>query len=79
MKTYSGAGVDIESGNSLVEKIKPIASSTSRLGVISNIGSFGALFDISRIKQYSNPILVSSTDGVGTKLCIAQDTNNHKL
>ncbi|GAT75561.1 phosphoribosylaminoimidazole synthetase [Ehrlichia ruminantium] len=77
MKTYSSAGVDIESGNSLVEKIKPIASSTSRLGVVSNIGSFGALFDISKIKQYRNPILVSSTDGVGTKLCIAQDTNNH--
>ncbi|QGR02718.1 phosphoribosylformylglycinamidine cyclo-ligase [Ehrlichia ruminantium] len=78
MKTYSSAGVDIESGNSLVEKIKPIASLTSRPGVISSIGSFGALFDISKVKQYSNPVLVSSTDGVGTKLCIAQDTNHHK-
>ena len=78
MKTYLNSGVDIESGNSLVEKIKPIASSTSRPGVIDNIGSFGALFDISKIKQYNKPILVSSTDGVGTKLCIAQEVNNHK-
>ncbi|AHC39433.1 phosphoribosylformylglycinamidine cyclo-ligase [Ehrlichia muris] len=78
MKTYSSAGVDIESGNSLVEKIKPIASSTSRPEVVGNIGSFGALFDMSKIKEYSKPVLVSSTDGVGTKLCIAQEVNNHK-
>ena len=78
MKTYLNSGVDIESGNSIVEKIKPIASSTSRPGVVDNIGSFGALFDISKIKQYNKPILVSSTDGVGTKLCIAQEVNDHK-
>ncbi|MGN7618622.1 MAG: phosphoribosylformylglycinamidine cyclo-ligase [Ehrlichia sp.] len=78
MKTYLNSGVDIESGNSLVEKIKPIAESTSRPGVIGGIGSFGALFDISKIKRYNKPLLVSSTDGVGTKLCIAQTVNNHK-
>ncbi|ABD44786.1 phosphoribosylformylglycinamidine cyclo-ligase [Ehrlichia chaffeensis str. Arkansas] len=78
MKTYSSAGVNIESGNSLVEKIKPIASSTSIPGVVDSIGSFGALFDISRIKEYNKPVLVSSTDGVGTKLCIAQGVDNHK-
>ncbi|AAZ68697.1 phosphoribosylformylglycinamidine cyclo-ligase [Ehrlichia canis] len=78
MTTYSSSGVDIESGNSLVEKIKPIASSTFRPGVLDSIGSFGALFDISKIKEYNKPVLVSSTDGVGTKLCIAQEVNNHK-
>ena len=78
MTTYSSSGVDIESGNSLVEKIKPIASSTFRSGVLDSIGSFGALFDISKIKEYNKPVLVSSTDGVGTKLCIAQEVNNHK-
>lgn len=59
--------MNIEAGDSLVSAIKPISSSTQRLGTIGSIGSFGGLFDVKAI-DYKDPILVSGTDGVGTKL-----------
>ena len=73
---YRAAGVDIEAGDDLVEKIKPLAKSTSRVGTMGNLGGFGALFDI-KATGYEDPILVSSTDGVGTKLKIAIETGIH--
>ena len=78
MNTYQKSGVNINTGNELVEEIKPLAKSTDRAGVMGGIGSFGALFSLSATGQkYINPILVSSTDGVGTKLCIAQKIELH--
>ena len=74
--TYRAAGVDIDAGDALVERIKPLAKATSRLGVMGGLGGFGALFDL-KAAGYSDPILVSSTDGVGTKLRIAVDTGLH--
>lgn len=74
--TYKKSGVDIEKGNSLVEIIKPLARSTFNSGVMSNIGSFGALYSIKSTKV-KDPVLVSSTDGVGTKLKIASELNRH--
>ena len=68
--TYRGAGVDIEAGDALVEAIKPAAKATLRSGVIGGLGGFGALFDL-KAAGYDDPLLVSSTDGVGTKLKIA--------
>jgi len=73
-RTYKSAGVDIDSGNALVEDIKPLAASTARAGSYGSIGSFGALFDIAAA-GYKDPILVSGTDGVGTKLLMAIETN----
>ncbi|MDF1728701.1 MAG: phosphoribosylformylglycinamidine cyclo-ligase [Sulfitobacter sp.] len=73
--TYADAGVDIEAGNSLVERIKPAARRTSRPGTMSGLGGFGALFDL-KAAGYSDPVLVAATDGVGTKLRIAIDTGN---
>jgi len=73
---YKSAGVDIDAGNRLVEIIKPLAAATSRPGVLSGIGGFGALFRLSD-SQYRNPVLVSTTDGVGTKLRIATAMNRH--
>jgi len=70
--TYAQSGVNIDAGNSLVEKIKPLARATARLGTQASIGDFGGLFDLAKI-NYRDPILVSSTDGVGTKLKIAQE------
>ncbi len=74
--TYKDAGVNIDAGNQLVERIKPFAKATSRLGTDSALGGFGALFDLKKI-NYKDPILVSTTDGVGTKLKVAQTIGRH--
>ena len=73
--TYADAGVDIDAGNSLIERIKPAAKRTARTGVMAGLGGFGALFDL-KGAGYNDPILVAATDGVGTKLRIAIDTGN---
>jgi phosphoribosylformylglycinamidine cyclo-ligase len=71
--SYSDAGVDIDAGNELVERIKPSLKKTNRAGVLSAIGGFGGLFDL-KAAGFKDPILVASTDGVGTKLKIAIET-----
>ena len=73
--SYRDAGVDIEAGDALVDAIKPFARRTMREGVLGGIGGFGALFEIS--KKYREPVLVSGTDGVGTKLKLAFQLNRH--
>ena len=73
--TYAQAGVDIDAGNALVERIKPFAKSTERAGTVAGLGGFGALFDL-RAAGYSDPILVAATDGVGTKLRVAIETGH---
>lgn len=73
---YKEAGVDIDAGNELVKRIKPFAKATTRIGADCDLGGFGALFDLKKT-GYKDPILVSSTDGVGTKLKVAQDMNIH--
>ncbi len=75
--TYKQAGVDIDAGNALVERIKPLAKATARRGAVGGLGGFGALFDL-KAAGFSDPLLVSTTDGVGTKLKIAQSAGNHK-
>ncbi len=74
--TYKDAGVDIDAGNTLIEKIKPLARATRRPGVLDSLGGFGALFQLP-IGRYREPVLVSGTDGVGTKLKLALDMNVH--
>jgi phosphoribosylformylglycinamidine cyclo-ligase len=69
--------VDIDAGDALVERIKPLARATARAGVVGGIGGFGALFD-PRAAGYADPVLVASTDGVGTKLRIAIETGHHE-
>ena len=73
--TYKDAGVDIEAGDALVERIKPFAKRTMRPEVLAGIGGFGAMFELGR--KYNNPVLVSGTDGVGTKLKLAFLLDKH--
>ena len=73
--SYKDAGVDIDAGDALVERIKPLAKRTMRDGVLAGIGGFGALFEVP--KRYKEPVLVSGTDGVGTKLKLAFEWNMH--
>jgi phosphoribosylformylglycinamidine cyclo-ligase len=73
--SYKDAGVDIDAGDALVERIKPLARKTMREGVLAGIGGFGALFEVP--KHYREPVLVSGTDGVGTKLKLAFEWNMH--
>ncbi len=73
--SYKDAGVDIVAGDALIERIKPLAKKTMREGVLAGIGGFGALFEVP--KRYKEPVLVSGTDGVGTKLKLAFEWNMH--
>jgi len=73
--TYRDAGVDIDAGDALVDRIKPLAARTMRPGVLGGIGGFGALFEVPA--KYKEPVLVSGTDGVGTKLRLAFEWNRH--
>lgn len=73
---YKSAGVDIAAGNELVERIKPIAARTRTAGVMAGLGGFGSMFELP-LDRYQNPILVSGTDGVGTKLKLAIDLGTH--
>ena len=73
--SYKDAGVDIDAGDALVERIKPLAKKTLREGVLSGLGGFGALFEVP--KRYREPVLVSGTDGVGTKLKLAFEWAMH--
>ncbi|WP_431273726.1 phosphoribosylformylglycinamidine cyclo-ligase [Variovorax ureilyticus] len=73
--SYKDAGVDIDAGDALVDRIKPLARKTMREGVLAGIGGFGALFEVP--KRYKEPVLVSGTDGVGTKLKLAFEWNVH--
>ena len=75
--TYGQAGVDIDAGDALVERIKPFARMTRRRGCVDDLGGFGALFD-PKAAGFKDPLLVSSTDGVGTKLKIAQEVGAHR-
>ncbi len=74
--TYAQAGVDIDAGAALVEAIKPLAAATRRPGAEPSLGGFGALFDL-KAAGYADPLIVSTTDGVGTKLKIAIETGRH--
>jgi len=73
---YRSAGVDIEAGNALVERIKPIAAKTRIPGVLAGLGGFGSLFELP-LDRYRQPVLVAGTDGVGTKLKLAIETGRH--
>lgn len=75
--SYRGAGVDIDAGNRLVERIKPAAEQTLRPEVLAGLGGFGALFELP-IDRFEHPVLVAGTDGVGTKLKLAQQLDNHR-
>jgi phosphoribosylformylglycinamidine cyclo-ligase len=74
--TYAGAGVDIDAGNAMVEKIKPLARATRRPGADAEIGGFGGIFDL-KAAGFTDPILVAANDGVGTKVKIAIETGIH--
>ena len=75
-RKYSEAGVDIDRGNAFVERIKPLVAATHKRGVLSDLGGFSGLFSLSG-EHVNNPVLVSSTDGVGTKLAVAKLMNRH--
>ncbi|MDJ0741711.1 MAG: phosphoribosylformylglycinamidine cyclo-ligase [Gammaproteobacteria bacterium] len=74
--SYAQAGVDIDAGNALIERIKPIVRNTFRPGVLTGLGGFGALFELP-LDRYREPVLVSGTDGVGTKLKLAMQLGQH--
>jgi len=74
--SYRDAGVDIDAGNALINRIKPLAKATMRAGVLTDVGGFGGLFGLDTAK-YTDPVLVSGTDGVGTKLKLAFEMNRH--
>jgi len=74
--TYRDAGVDIDAGDALVSEIKPFAKKTMRAGANPDLGGFGGLFDL-KAAGFSDPVLVAATDGVGTKLELAQQANMH--
>ncbi|MEJ2454740.1 MAG: AIR synthase related protein, partial [Candidatus Thiodiazotropha sp.] len=74
--SYRDAGVDIDAGNALIERIKPIVKKTFRPGVLTGLGGFGALFELP-LDRYREPVLVSGTDGVGTKLKLALELRKH--
>ena len=74
--SYRDAGVDIDAGDALVEAIKPVAARTRRPGVLSGLGGFGAMFELP-VDRYRQPVLVSGTDGVGTKLKLAMEMDKH--
>lgn len=74
--SYRDAGVDIDAGNALIERIKPAVARTQRPGVLGGLGGFGALFELP-LDRYRQPVLVSGTDGVGTKLKLAIETGKH--
>jgi phosphoribosylformylglycinamidine cyclo-ligase len=74
--SYRDAGVDIDAGNTLIDRIKPLSKATRRPGVLGGLGGFGALFEIP-LDRYKQPVLVSGTDGVGTKLKLAMQMNKH--
>jgi phosphoribosylformylglycinamidine cyclo-ligase len=74
--SYRDAGVDIDAGNALIARIKPLAAATFRPGVLSGLGGFGALFEIP-LDRYRRPVLVAGTDGVGTKLRLALELGRH--
>src|SRR5260221_593071 len=76
--TYKDAGVDIGAKSQAIQRIKMIARGTFRKGVLSDIGSFGGLYELSAAGSFTNPVLVSSTDGVGTKLKVAILARNHR-
>jgi phosphoribosylamine--glycine ligase/phosphoribosylformylglycinamidine cyclo-ligase len=76
--TYAQAGVSVAAGNSLIETIKPYVRSTRRPGADAEIGGFGGVFDL-KATGYKDPVLVSGTDGVGTKLRVAADVGIHDL
>ncbi len=76
MNRYKEAGVDVTAGYDLVNRIKPMVAATKRKGVMGGIGSFGGMFDLEEL-GYKHPVLVSGTDGVGTKLMIAQKMNQN--
>ncbi|MEE8245796.1 MAG: phosphoribosylformylglycinamidine cyclo-ligase, partial [Alphaproteobacteria bacterium] len=75
--TYKAAGVDIDRGAALVEAIKPLAAATRRPGTEARLGGFGAVFDLGEA-GFRDPVLISATDGVGTKLMVAQAVGQHR-
>ena len=75
--TYADAGVDIDAGNAMVEKIKPLVKATGRPGADGEIGGFGGLFDL-KAAGFTDPVLVAANDGVGTKLKLAIDADSHE-
>ncbi|MEX0601530.1 MAG: phosphoribosylformylglycinamidine cyclo-ligase, partial [Rhodothermales bacterium] len=76
MTTYRDAGVDIEAGEETVRRIKPLVRETFTPGVLTDIGAFGAFFELD-VARYERPVLVSSVDGVGTKLKVAFKMDRH--